>query len=656
MAAASRGLLLDDAVTLPEDATRLRETRVAIVTYEYVGLTRTGGIGTAYTALARALAAAGAQVDVLFTGEPDPGASLEGRRDELRGEGVHLHWLEEEVRALALGEHAPRAWAAWAWLREREPYDVVHVPETAGHGAYLVQAKRARRDFAGTTIAVGTHGSSRWVRDVNGEPAASVDLLALGELERRSVELADVVISPSAYLLGDMRARGWALPQRTFVQQYVKPPAATDVRAAPTAQVRELVFFGRQETRKGFELFLEALDRLVGEVRGADLGVTFLGRSWVNGGRPSADALAEHRARWPWPVQVLDGLDQPEALAYLCGEGRVAVMPSLVDNLPLAVLEALSLGVPFITCATGGIGELIDERDHERSTAAPEPDALAAALRRALDDPPPPARFAVDPADNLDAHLRWHAALAGTGRETAVVETAPATGYELVTSERHVLDDDARATLEAAAAASGADAVTFAVRTADDRVLVPLGGPPELGVVDDVFSTGSALVRGDLLGHAATGDVALHARLAALAQSGGRILVLPEPLADEREPGRGDALARAGELATAPPRPGQELDVPVMLVYESDLPATVRDLRDRLGDVTAALARADRLVIDRHAEADEARELIREREVQLAAAQEELVVYEHRLTTLQNRKVVKAALALADVALRVARR
>jgi hypothetical protein len=366
--------------------------------------------------------------------------------------------------------------------------------------------------------------------------------------------------------------------------------------------------------------------------------------------------LAERRAGWPWPVEVLDDLDQPQALEYLAGEERVAVMPSLVDNLPLAVLEALSLGVPFLTCPTGGIPELVDEQDHERTMVAPDPDELAAALRRALHDPPPPARFAVEPDANLDEHLRWHAAIASAEPAADAQPEADRTDLELVVSPRHRAGDEVRASLAAAATSSGADAVVAATRTGDGRVLVPLGGPVALGVVHDVFSTGTALVPSGTLGrHGDDPEVALYAGLAELALEGRRILVVAEPLLDETEPGRAAGVARAADLATAPPRLRPELDEPVAAVYRAapagaldELPALSRHLRDRLGDLAAAVQRSDALV----------RELaeLRPRMVELAEAHEEIKVYEHRLTTLQNRKVVRIALWLADAVTRVVRR
>ncbi|MGH2950954.1 MAG: glycogen/starch synthase, partial [Solirubrobacterales bacterium] len=62
---APAGLAADPEATA---APASRPARVCIVSYEFTGPTRTGGIGTAYTSLAEALAGDGHEVTVLFTG------------------------------------------------------------------------------------------------------------------------------------------------------------------------------------------------------------------------------------------------------------------------------------------------------------------------------------------------------------------------------------------------------------------------------------------------------------------------------------------------------------------------------------------------------------------------------------------------------------
>jgi glycosyltransferase involved in cell wall biosynthesis len=77
----------------------------------------------------------------------------------------------------------------------------------------------------------------------------------------------------------------------------------------------------------------------------------------------------------------------------LMGAADVVVMPSRWEGLPLTALEALASGTPLVATSVRGLRELVT--DGENALLVPEdPDALAAALRRVLDDPELAARLA----------------------------------------------------------------------------------------------------------------------------------------------------------------------------------------------------------------------------------------------------------------------
>ena len=76
----------------------------------------------------------------------------------------------------------------------------------------------------------------------------------------------------------------------------------------------------------------------------------------------------------------------------LMGAADVVVMPSRWEGLPLTALEALASGTPLVATNVRGLRELL--ADSEDALLVPEePEALAAALRRVLDDPELAARL-----------------------------------------------------------------------------------------------------------------------------------------------------------------------------------------------------------------------------------------------------------------------
>ena len=72
-------------------------------------------------------------------------------------------------------------------------------------------------------LLVVTHGPSAWAIEGNGALPRTVDFLEIDFLERKSVVLADVVVSPSAYLVQWMRSRRFQLPASTFVHPNALP-------------------------------------------------------------------------------------------------------------------------------------------------------------------------------------------------------------------------------------------------------------------------------------------------------------------------------------------------------------------------------------------------------------------------------------------------
>jgi len=80
------------------------------------------------------------------------------------------------------------------------------------------------------------------------------------------------------------------------------------------------------------------------------------------------------------------GRVERDVMASLYRDADVVVNPSLVDNMPNSVLEALASGVPVVSTNVGGIPCIV--RDGATALLVPPgaPAELAAAVRRVLED------------------------------------------------------------------------------------------------------------------------------------------------------------------------------------------------------------------------------------------------------------------------------
>jgi glycosyltransferase involved in cell wall biosynthesis len=370
------------------------------VSGEVIGPFKNGGIGTSMTGLAEHLAASGCRVAILYTGAVwTPDIQLRKWKTRYANLGIDLVALSiEEMKSIEgplkdCGFGTP--YLVYQHLA-RKHFDVVHFNDCTGEGSLCLVAKKLGLAFQNTLLLVALHSPSQWVLELNQTLPASLVLSAYNYAERLSVKCADVLWSPSSYLIDWALRRGFELPKQTFVQQYCLPSqrlrergkGPSDFPAVPygrTAPPKEIVFFGRLEERKGLRLFCNAIHRLRQELAERNVAVTFLGKVGTCGGMSGLAYIAHRSRAWRFPVKTMTNLGQPEALAYMFAGEKLAVMASPVDNSPCTVYEALAWGIPFLAARTGGVPELVDEADHDHVLFDCTTEALYKSLLGALE-------------------------------------------------------------------------------------------------------------------------------------------------------------------------------------------------------------------------------------------------------------------------------
>ena len=390
--------------------------------HRYVGNRRAvspnAGIGTAYTSLADALKRAGYDVTILFLlgCHPTDGNMIDW---------VDYYRTEKGMKLIPLPmAHEPRIHAAWAssvsyhtyaWLKEHQhDFDIIHFPECQGLGFYTLLAKRQGLAFGGTTFVVSAHGPTFWVKEGSQDYIRNLGELEIDFMERVSISAADIVTSPSQFLLRWMQENGWELPDQTYVAPYVLPQGLLSEGPAPRqrkSEIREIVFFGRLEIRKGLKLFCDAIDELCADRANRKFEVTFLGKETQLYGRSSIGYISDRSKAWTVPWRIHSNKYQGAAIEYLRGVGRLAVISSLADNYPNTVLECVGASVPLLASKVGGIPEIIDLSDVESVCFEPSPDILAERLRRALDQGAFSARPSAAFTDTARKWLDLHASL-----------------------------------------------------------------------------------------------------------------------------------------------------------------------------------------------------------------------------------------------------
>ena len=162
------------------------------------------------------------------------------------------------------------------------PPEVVVIQDLAAPAYTALRMRQLGFGFEHTLFVVYCHGTRRWITDTARKVRVLPGAHAVTILEQASIELADVVVSPSRYLVDWMRQQRWQLPPDTLVIPHLTRAVAAgepQPRAeAGTERVRRLAFFGRLEERKGIRPFIQGLNALpAGLLHG--LEVEFVGRA-----------------------------------------------------------------------------------------------------------------------------------------------------------------------------------------------------------------------------------------------------------------------------------------------------------------------------------------------------------------------------------------
>ena len=396
---------------------------ICLVTQDLAGPMLNGGIGTAFRNLAATLAGRGHNVTVLYV----LGAVVHPKSTKTFTEWQRVFHFKYRVNLVAVPNRQSftydatnavrRSYEVFLWLQQRErDYDIVHFHEWQGTGFFTLLAKQQQLFFRDTLFVIQAHSPSAWALEGNEEFPDELDFLDVDFMERKSVQFADVLISPSAYLLAWFQHRGWQLPTAAFVQPNVMLSAfdTAPYESRCVEKRREFVFFGRLEPRKGVFLFLEAASLLLNQLSSSDAGmnVTF---TLIGKQQPKYESAVKMlclniSAHFGQEVQVFSSLTPEGSAAYLKSDPcRVAVMPSKFENLPFVLMECIANKVPFLSSNAGGSAELLHPDFVDAATFTPDSAVtLLTRLAAVVQDGAPGGRFALRYDAVVDVWDAWH--------------------------------------------------------------------------------------------------------------------------------------------------------------------------------------------------------------------------------------------------------
>ena len=228
--------------------------------------------------------------------------------------------------------------------------------------------------FSGFPNVLTIHGNMRRISRVNGARPFSFQWLA-ARLERFTIPRSGGVVCVTHYTQQAVKDLAWC----TWVVPNAVDASFFAINAAPAAPAR-ILCIGQVYMLKNQNAFIRALDSLAAKHK---FELRFQGVASQH------DAYGQEffslvKAR-PWCVY--GGLANREELKALLRQATMLVLPSLEDNCPMTVLEAMAAGVPVVAAEVGGLPDLIEDGKTGFFCDPLEPVSMSAAVEKVLTNP-----------------------------------------------------------------------------------------------------------------------------------------------------------------------------------------------------------------------------------------------------------------------------
>ena len=348
------------------------------------------GVGSFMEPIATAVAARGHEVHMVAPWHP---LVTRGKVEQ----GVHFHFFKyAPLRSLNVFGYAQGLkadtdlkWASWCitpaavaagWFKTMRVAQKKRA--TIVHGHWVVPGGFIASLAAGSRpLVVSLHGSDVYVA----ERHAGIGRAAHRVFARaaRTTACSDD-LRTRAIALGADPAHIETVPYGVDTTRFApNPTARAHVRQNLAIGDRPFVFTaGRLVRKKGFDVLIEAARQL--QPMHPDLVVGIAGEGDMH------DELARAAAAVP-AVRLLGNQSQDD-IAHLAAAADVVAVPSVhddagnVDGLPNFALEALATATPVVASRVGGLPQAIEDGRTGLLVAERDPAALAAAIKRLIDD------------------------------------------------------------------------------------------------------------------------------------------------------------------------------------------------------------------------------------------------------------------------------
>ncbi len=238
----------------------------------------------------------------------------------------------------------------------------IEVQDYQGIGYYLLQRKKIGEEIIkNVPIILTLHSPSYFYHDHCRDPLYKLPTFWIGEMEKWTMRAADIFISPSKYMLDNTSNE---IGDKLHLYNVLPNPYALDntPKTSNEIEIGDIVFFGKLTYQKGSLDLIKTMSKLwdegfayplkiIGDDHFYDLYQMSM-KEYI---------IKKYRKYYDKGKIQFEGKLEPHKLNTRLAKAQVVIVPSIVDNFPYVVVEAMALGKVVLVSNGGGQVEIIED-------------------------------------------------------------------------------------------------------------------------------------------------------------------------------------------------------------------------------------------------------------------------------------------------------
>ncbi|MEI7596454.1 MAG: glycosyltransferase [Bacteroidota bacterium] len=250
------------------------------------------------------------------------------------------------------------------FIKKKDAPDIIESQEYMGIAYYLLQFKYLEYPiFKNLKIVLTLHAPSFLYLEYNKINTFEFPYFWIGEMEKFCIKAADLLISPSQYLVNEIQAR-IDISEKTV--HIIKNPFQFEKKPIENYENGKIVFFGKLTPQKGCLELINNFKKLWNE--GFEYSLTMIGGGNHLYHVEGIDMIDFIKSKYKKEIDekklILVGSIPPTEHNKHIDNAHIIVIPSLVENFPYTVLETMCKGKIVLASVQGGHAEIINNYEN----------------------------------------------------------------------------------------------------------------------------------------------------------------------------------------------------------------------------------------------------------------------------------------------------